>query len=251
VAGSGGNGIECNSTASIVGNICIGNNNGIYCGAEAYSLIANNVCRENSSGASKCGIRIEGANSDLIGNICSGNGSDGVQVVGDAANLIGVGNRCYENGRYGLYVIPASNGLLSANICTGNTVADFEVSSKNSMAMSVVRGSEDEGVGQVAAASYGKVVKLNGWLPAVYAVTVTNAEKFEISNPIQVWNGRQISIEVLNKAGGAIGAITWGSAFRLAGAFVNPANGKRRVISFYYDVSVAAWIETSRVAADI
>jgi hypothetical protein len=46
-----------------------------------------------------------------------------------------------------------------------------------------------------------------------------------------------------------MGAITWGAAFLLAGAFTNPASTKRRTISFVFDGT--NWVETNRAAADI
>ena len=45
-----------------------------------------------------------------------------------------------------------------------------------------------------------------------------------------------------------MGAVTWGSAFKLAGAFTTPATGKRRIITFRYDG--ASWVERNRTAAD-
>ena len=62
--------------------------------------------------------------------------------------------------------------------------------------------------------------------------------------------GRIITVDVLNSSSGTLGAITWGSEFKLAGAFTNPAKGKRRTISFRYHQS-GKWIEIGRAAADI
>lgn len=45
-----------------------------------------------------------------------------------------------------------------------------------------------------------------------------------------------------------MGAITWGAAYRLAGAFVNPATGFNRSVTFLHRSGV--WYETSRTAAD-
>lgn len=46
-----------------------------------------------------------------------------------------------------------------------------------------------------------------------------------------------------------MGAITWNAVYKLAGAFTNPADTKRRTITFGYDGT--NWVEQSRAAADI
>ena len=60
--------------------------------------------------------------------------------------------------------------------------------------------------------------------------------------------GQELTIRVRNGSGGAMGAITWDPAFKLA-AWTNPANGFSRSITFVYDGT--SWIEKSRTAADV
>lgn len=80
-------------------------------------------------------------------------------------------------------------------------------------------------------------------------ITVTNTSAFTINNPINPQHGRRLTIYIFNNSGGAMGTVTFGSEFRLAGAFVNPANGSWRAITFIRQTSTK-WREQSRSAAD-
>lgn len=80
-------------------------------------------------------------------------------------------------------------------------------------------------------------------------ITVTNATAMTINAPTNPILGEDLTFDIINSSGGAMGAITWNAVFKLAGAFTNPANTKRRTITFYYDGT--SWIETTRAAADI
>lgn len=82
-----------------------------------------------------------------------------------------------------------------------------------------------------------------------FKIVATNGTAFTISNPTQSGEGMEIIYDIKNSSGGAMGAITWGANFLLAGAFTNPANTKRRTIMFYYDGT--NWVEVCRAAADI
>lgn len=98
--------------------------------------------------------------------------------------------------------------------------------------------------------TYGVTVTVDATLGDVQRLVVTNGVAFTISapkNPDSVQMG--LTFEILNSSGGAMGAITWNALFKLAGAFVNPANTKTRTITFYFNGT--NWIEQSRAAADI
>ena len=82
-----------------------------------------------------------------------------------------------------------------------------------------------------------------------FTIAVTDRNPFTIQEPARPIPGQQIIYEIRNSSGGAMGDITWGPAFQLAGPFMAPASRRRRTISFYYNG--AAWIETARAAADI
>jgi len=102
---------------------------------------------------------------------------------------------------------------------------------------------------QANALAYSGTIATDANLADVFGIVATNGSAFTISNPTNAFSGRIITYDIKNSSGGALGAITWGAAFLLAGAFTNPANGKRRTITFYYDGT--SWVETNRAAADI
>lgn len=100
--------------------------------------------------------------------------------------------------------------------------------------------------------TYASTVNTSVATASYFKLTVTNSTAFTIAVPSNTVPGQQITYDILNSSGGAMGAITWSAAaggFKLAGTFVNPANTKRRTISFRYDGT--NWIEIGRAAADI
>lgn len=114
-------------------------------------------------------------------------------------------------------------------------------------------GNELQVAGRVASAvttlAYGPRVSTDAAAANYFAIAVTNGRPFTIQDPTKPIPGQQIVYDIRNKSGGAMGGITWGAAFQLAGPFIKPASQKRRTISFYCDG--AAWIETARATADI
>lgn len=80
-------------------------------------------------------------------------------------------------------------------------------------------------------------------------INATTNVNFTIGNPLHVPTARQpLTITVRNTSGGALGAVTWGSAYRLA-AWTSPANGFSRSIAFVFNGT--NWIEVSRTPADV
>lgn len=61
--------------------------------------------------------------------------------------------------------------------------------------------------------------------------------------------GMTRTFDILNSTGGAL-VTTWSANYKLAGAWTDPANGKRRKITFTF-VGSNSWIEDSRVGGDI
>lgn len=101
----------------------------------------------------------------------------------------------------------------------------------------------------VKALAYSASIATDAALGSHFTTAATNGTAFTLTNPTNATAGKEITYDLLNSSGGAMGAITWDTLFKLAGAFTNPANGKRRTISFYYDGT--NWVETNRAAADI
>lgn len=99
--------------------------------------------------------------------------------------------------------------------------------------------------------TYSAAISVDCLLGNYFKVTVTNGTAFQFNNPSGYQTGQELTFDIKNSSGGAMGAITWGARYALAGAFVNPANGKRRTITFYYDIDDDRFVEKSRAAADI
>jgi hypothetical protein len=75
-------------------------------------------------------------------------------------------------------------------------------------------------------------------------ITVTNGTAFTINAPTSPPTAAQsqdLTIEVLNSSGGAMGVITWNAAYVFAaGAWTNPASTKKRYVTFRWNG--ASWI---------
>lgn len=87
----------------------------------------------------------------------------------------------------------------------------------------------------------------------VLVITATNGTAFTINNPSNPLDGMRMTITLANGSGGALGAATWGTAYRFdaATAPANPGNGKERSISFYYSNTDSKWHEVGRSTADV
>ena len=97
---------------------------------------------------------------------------------------------------------------------------------------------------------YGTTVSIVATASTYFQLAVLNGVAFTIAFPTSLAVGQPVGIEILNSSGGAMGAVTFGAGYSLAGAFVAPANTKRRVYTFLA-TTVTTLIEQSRSAADI
>lgn len=100
--------------------------------------------------------------------------------------------------------------------------------------------------------TYGTTVAVAPGSGAYMLLTVTNGTAFTINTPSSATNGQEITFEIANASGGALGTVTWTSGaggYKLAGAWVSPANGTSRTITFKYNAT--NWVEISRSASDI
>jgi hypothetical protein len=97
--------------------------------------------------------------------------------------------------------------------------------------------------------TYGTTIVVDTSKGDFFTLTVTDGVAFTISNPTLGVDTEEIAILIANGSGGAMGAVTFGANYKLAGAFVAPANGNRRMYKFRYDG--ANWYESHRSPADI
>jgi hypothetical protein len=79
-------------------------------------------------------------------------------------------------------------------------------------------------------------------------LTVTTGSAFTIGAPTNLTTGQLLTLNIRNNSGGALGAITWNAAFKMA-AWTSPANTNSRSIVFRYDGS--NWVERFRTPADV
>lgn len=82
-------------------------------------------------------------------------------------------------------------------------------------------------------------------------VIATSGIAFQIENPGLPHGSEVLHLDVVNSSGGALGAITFGTEYKLTGAFTAPADGKRRTIMFYFDDLSTSWVELNRCTGDI
>lgn len=84
-----------------------------------------------------------------------------------------------------------------------------------------------------------------------YTLAATTSRTIDqplVNGGVNNFSGMTRTFEILNSSGGAM-TTTWHAAYNLAGAWTDPANGKRRVITFFYNGT--NWIEQTRTGADI
>lgn len=102
---------------------------------------------------------------------------------------------------------------------------------------------------------YGTIVIPSGALEQIQLIAVTNGVAFQVANPLLPREGVEITLDFWNNTAGAMGAVTFGAEFQLAGAFVAPAAGKHRLYSFYRtgraEATAQKWREKTRSPADI
>lgn len=90
----------------------------------------------------------------------------------------------------------------------------------------------------------------NRFYCAVAAGRTVSAPTNPPVNPAGLLLTQRFTITIKNTTGGAI-VTTFSAAYHLAGAWVDPAAGKQRSITFEYDVTAGVAYEISRTAADV
>jgi hypothetical protein len=81
-----------------------------------------------------------------------------------------------------------------------------------------------------------------------FDITPNNGTAFTINNPTGGFDTKSITFKIRNTTGGALGAATWASTFKMA-AWTQPATGFSRSITFVYDGT--NWVESGRTPADV
>ena len=86
-------------------------------------------------------------------------------------------------------------------------------------------------------------------LGSLATITVTTNANITVANPALNVSGGEFDLVVFNNSGGAMGTVSFGNLYLVAGgAFTSPGSGKRRSVRFRFDGTY--WVELSRSAAD-
>jgi len=188
------------------------------------------------------GVYAKTANNEIVGNYIDTIGSFGSCIaldVGSSACLV-ADNVCKN-----------SNGsaINSASGSGGNVIGRTLTPTQINMTLHATDILLESTLGTFAASGNGGTYTPDpsNWQHMV--ITTTGATAITFNAPANPTKGMILTFDILNSSGGAMGTITWNAAFKLAGAFTNPANTKRRTIQFRYDGT--SWIELARAAADI
>jgi Pectate lyase superfamily protein len=105
--------------------------------------------------------------------------------------------------------------------------------------------------GASQAPAYATSVAIDATLGNIFTIIVTDGNPFVIAAPMKPTGGQVVTIRIKNTFG-ALGPATFTAGiggYRLGAAWVQPARGFSRSITFGYDG--ANWIELSRTSADV
>jgi hypothetical protein len=111
----------------------------------------------------------------------------------------------------------------------------------------------------VAAPAWGQAISLDAQVATYFTITATSDIAASVlpptNKPVGPWQAVTLTVEIYNRSGGPLStpvAFEPGAGgFLLAGAFVSPADTKRRTITFVYNPGAERWVEISRSAADM
>ena len=102
----------------------------------------------------------------------------------------------------------------------------------------------------VATATYSPSITVDATNAAHVAISATNGTAFTINAPTNAKKGHTITFDIANASGGSLGTVTWNAIFKLdASGFTNPANGKRKTITFRHDGT--NFVQVGPTSADI
>lgn len=148
-------------------------------------------------------------------------------------------------------VATATNGRIANNTNSRNAIPDLsDVAFDKSVEVrnNWTGGTSVYGANAEVGVTYSASITPDSSLGEVFDITATNGTAFTMNAATNGFAGKRITIKIRNTAGGSLGAITWGGAYKMA-AWTSPANGFSRSITFVNDGT--NWIEVSRTTADV
>lgn len=84
-----------------------------------------------------------------------------------------------------------------------------------------------------------------------YVIVVGDSTAFTIGAPSGNATGQEVVFEIFNNSGGAMGGITWNSAWKMDSSFAVPASTKRCTIRFTRSGSAANYVQVGAASGDI
>jgi hypothetical protein len=103
---------------------------------------------------------------------------------------------------------------------------------------------------KITALTYGASIAVDASLGNEFSINANNGAAFTIATPTNISANQVIGFRIYNTSGGALGTLTWGAGYRLAGgAWTSPANLTSRYIQFDYQGGV--WYERFRSSGDV
>jgi hypothetical protein len=103
----------------------------------------------------------------------------------------------------------------------------------------------------IVSPTWGASVAIDASAGNFFNIVATNNVAYTIANPTNASAGHNqwLLLRIKNTSGGALGAATFDTLYKLGAAWTNPANGFSRSILFTWDLT--NWVEAFRSAADV
>jgi len=225
------NSVDCVMKATAFVNLTITSNDGTLMGAGAGATLS---CFE-WTGA--CSNLVLGQN-NMSGNWDTKNFYNDAGGTVSGASVIG--NNVTATGGTGTAIVASnSTGKFAPNTLTGFS-RNYTLSDYIAAGLSL---------NESQTLTYGAAIATDASKGSELTITATNGTAFTVSNPTNPSVGQLLEYTIRNNAGGALGALTFDTLFKIGAAWAQPANGFSRSIGFRWNGT--NWVEKYRAAADI
>lgn len=169
----------------------------------------------------------------------------GIRLQNVVADIVAI------TGNSGLQTTSSNNHLL----ITGSTISALAIDNNptNSVAPISIVTSTYTMAGPRASrvavtVPYSASMSFEAGLGNIFEITATNGTAFSISNPLDPVIGQRITLRIINASGGALGAVTFGTQFKMS-AWTQPANGNSRSVDLEYNGT--NWYQVGQTGVDI
>lgn len=202
---------------------------------QALGNVANSVANLTALGCKIFGshiadVNLYGLNAVLLHNVLNPifEGNDFGDWGTQAFLLDGTeaGGRIENNTNQGGNVAVLSNQAFQASVRVANNFAGPQF----------VYGAQSQ-----YAPLYGPVIPIDRTQGDTFNINVPNGVAFTLSNPINIATGQRFALVIRNLSGGAMGAVTFGAAYKIA-AFVAPNNAFSNSAEFEWNGAAAVQI---------